>query len=487
VRPQVALLYANNTQCADKVFAYVCDMLANDRYVARVLESRPAVLSWKALLAVLAVHPAFADAQKYYYVRDCMVRFLGTSPPPPATVLPSWTTPTPTSTAAATGTTVPSTPVPAAPPHAPAINTPAATTTAAHGAAAAVDPPASGDGANATTTAPAMSTGPPGLAPAYHRSSPVDSSPGVHVRPPSPAAHTVYGEIDAGLARPPPLKSQSQELVLRYAAAAAAASATGVGPGEAADFEPPVRGRHQRERSNSFGATAADSTALSAAAFAYAGGPGRLAGSAAYAGGAGGGAWGYGGGGVGGGSSSSGGGGGVGGGGSSSSGSSGGGGRGGSPQRTVGHGVRPSMSVPSLPLMASGGGGGGLQGHSHMHAYGHGHAHGGFRAHDAAAAAAAAAAAGVALHGSTSGNLGEGTLGRAGARMPSVGLIILAGVGLGGPLSQTPVAIWLRSLRLHKYTEQLQHLDFAFLLWVAHPLGSKALLVCCSDRGWVWR
>ena len=63
-------------------------MLANDRYVGKVLESRTAVLSWKTLLAVMAVHPAFADAQKYYYVRDCMVRFSGTSPPPPATVLP---------------------------------------------------------------------------------------------------------------------------------------------------------------------------------------------------------------------------------------------------------------------------------------------------------------------------------------------------------------------------------------------------------------
>ena len=34
----------------------------------------------------------------------------------------------------------------------------------------------------------------------------------------------------------------------------------------------------------------------------------------------------------------------------------------------------------------------------------------------------------------------------------------------GGPPS--PVAMWLRSLRLHKYNDQLQHIEFTYLLYV---------------------
>ena len=49
----------------------------------------------------------------------------------------------------------------------------------------------------------------------------------------------------------------------------------------------------------------------------------------------------------------------------------------------------------------------------------------------------------------------------------------------GSHHAQTPVAVWLRSLRLHKYTDQLQNLEFAFLMCVFQS-WRRPHLRCCS-------
>ena len=170
----VALLRPTNTKCADMIFSYVGEMLANDRYVARVLESRAAVLDWKTLLAVLAVHPAFADAQKYYYVRDCMARF--------ATATASGTPPAP----------APATAAPPPPP--PSSLLPASPVTGSGAPAAAVDP---GAGAAAQAAAQAAAIG-------------VGAGPRVR----SPLYPTGPDAADPAV-RPRALKSHSQELAFR--------------------------------------------------------------------------------------------------------------------------------------------------------------------------------------------------------------------------------------------------------------------------------
>ena len=178
----VALLRPTNTKCADMVFSYVGEMLANDRYVARVLESRAAVLDWKTLLAVLAVHPAFADAQKFYYVRDCMARF--------ATATACGAPPAPAPATAAPPPPPPSSLLPASP----------VTGSVALAAAAAADP---GALAHAAAQAAAQATA---QVPA------IGGGGGPRVRSP----HYPTGPDAADLAgRPRALKSHSQELAFR--------------------------------------------------------------------------------------------------------------------------------------------------------------------------------------------------------------------------------------------------------------------------------